>query len=87
MLQAFRQVEAGQDEAARESLQGIGLQSPFLEWKLLLRGLLAYYQGDDVRAVAPMALRHRIIRFLVDARFFFIRESACVRSGSRIDSP
>jgi tetratricopeptide (TPR) repeat protein len=51
VLQAFAQAEVGQDEAARASLQGIGLQSPFLEWKLLLRGLLAYYQGDDVRAL------------------------------------
>src|SRR5581483_9018017 len=32
------------------TLQGIGLRSPFLEWKLLLRGLQAYYQGDDTRA-------------------------------------
>src|SRR5262249_9529630 len=51
VVQAFAQAEAGQDEAARQSLQGIGLQSPFLEWKLLLRGLLAYYQKDDARAL------------------------------------
>src|SRR5262249_34826109 len=44
-------VHAGQDEAARETLQGIGLRSPFLEWKVLLRGLMAYYQHDDVRAL------------------------------------
>src|SRR5262249_31772495 len=49
--QAFKQVEAGQDEEARAALQNIGLQSPFLEWKLLLRGLIAYYQNDDARAV------------------------------------
>lgn len=48
---AFAQLEAGQDDAARETLQGIGLRSPFLEWKLLLRGLQAYYQGDDTRAL------------------------------------
>jgi tetratricopeptide (TPR) repeat protein len=48
---AFAQVEAGQDEAARATLQDIGLRSPFLEWKLLLRGLQAYWQNDDVRAV------------------------------------
>lgn len=48
--QAFAQLTAGQDDALRETLQGIGLQSPFLEWKLLLRGLLAYYQNDDLRA-------------------------------------
>jgi tetratricopeptide (TPR) repeat protein len=51
VLRAFVQVEAGEDDAARDTLQGIGLQSPFLEWKLLLRGLMAYYQKDDTRAV------------------------------------
>jgi tetratricopeptide (TPR) repeat protein len=51
VLTALAQLEAGQDEAAREALQGIGLRSPFLEWKLLLRGLQAYYQGDDARAL------------------------------------
>jgi tetratricopeptide (TPR) repeat protein len=51
VLQVFKQHEAGQDEAAKETLQGIGLKSPFLEWKLFLRGLQAYYQSDDARAV------------------------------------
>jgi tetratricopeptide (TPR) repeat protein len=51
IVQAFAQTEAGQDEQARTSLQEIGLQSPFLEWKLLLRGLMAYYQKDDARAL------------------------------------
>lgn len=51
ILQAFEQAHAGQDDAVRETLQAIGLQSPFLEWKLLLRGLLAYYQNDDARAL------------------------------------
>ncbi len=51
ILQAFAQVQAGQDEAASTTLQGIGLRSPFLDWKVLLRGLLAYYQQDDARAV------------------------------------
>src|SRR5438105_1393442 len=50
VVKAFRQIQNGEDEAAREVLQGIGLQSPFLEWKLFLRGLQAYYQSDDVRA-------------------------------------
>src|SRR5262249_41438768 len=49
--EASRLTEAGQDAAAREALQKVGLRSPFLEWKLLLRGLLAYYQHDDARAV------------------------------------
>jgi tetratricopeptide (TPR) repeat protein len=49
--EAFRQVEAGEDDPARQTLQGIGLRSPYSEWKLLLRGLQAYYQNDDARAV------------------------------------
>jgi tetratricopeptide (TPR) repeat protein len=51
ILQAFRQVQSGQDEPARELLQAIGLRSPFLEWKVLLRGLIAYHQNDDARAL------------------------------------
>ena len=51
VLQAFRQVEKGEDEAAKETLQGLGLKSPFLEWKLFLRGLQAFYQNDDARAL------------------------------------
>jgi len=51
VLRAFAALEAGQDQAAREVLQRIGLRSPFLEWKLLLRGMLAYYQNDDARAI------------------------------------
>src|SRR5262249_22970930 len=78
LLNAFRQVEQGQDEAARETLQGIGLQSPFLEWKVLLRGLMAYYQKDDVRAVenwqrlSQDRLPARLIaplRFQIDAAY------------------
>jgi tetratricopeptide (TPR) repeat protein len=53
--QAFQQVEAGQDDAARATLQAIGLKSPCLEWKLLLRGLQAYYQKDDARALENWA--------------------------------
>jgi tetratricopeptide (TPR) repeat protein len=51
VVQAFSRIEAGQDDSARDLLQPIGLRSPFLEWKLLLRGLLAYYQNDDARAL------------------------------------
>jgi tetratricopeptide (TPR) repeat protein len=78
VLQAFRQLEAGQDEAVRETLAGIGLRSPFLEWKVLLRGLQAYYQKDDVRAVenwqrlAPDRLPARLaapLRFQVDPAY------------------
>lgn len=48
---AFQKYESGDDEAARAALQSIGLQSPFLEWKVLLRGLIAYSANDDVRAI------------------------------------
>ena len=51
ILQAFAHYEAGRDEEARGVLQGIGLQSPFLEWKVLLRGLLAYHTKDNARAL------------------------------------
>jgi len=78
VLLAFRQVESGQDEAARETLQGIGLRSPFLEWKLLLRGLQAYWQNEDERALenwqrlSPERLPARLaapFRFRIDAAF------------------
>jgi tetratricopeptide (TPR) repeat protein len=78
IVQAFAQSEAGQDEQARATLQGIGLQSPFLEWKLLLRGLLAYYQNDDVRAIEnwqrlnPERLPARLaapLRFRIDPAY------------------
>ena len=51
VVQAFAHSEAGRDDDARAALQAIGLTSPFLEWKLLLRGLLAYQVRDDARAV------------------------------------
>jgi tetratricopeptide (TPR) repeat protein len=78
ILQAFAQAAAGQDEQARAALQGIGLQSPFLEWKVMLRGLLAYYQNDDPRALEnwqrlnPQRLPARVVaplRFLIDPAF------------------
>jgi tetratricopeptide (TPR) repeat protein len=49
--QAAAHYDAGRDEDARATLQGIGLQSPFLEWKLFLRGLIAYVARDDARAL------------------------------------
>src|SRR5262249_20252324 len=60
------------------TLQGIGLQSPFLEWKVLLRGLLAYHQKDDPRALEnwqrlnAQRLPARVaapLRFLIDPSF------------------
>jgi tetratricopeptide (TPR) repeat protein len=78
IVRAFGQMELAQDDAARETLQGIGLQSPFLEWKLLLRGLLAYYQNDDLRAIEnwqrlnPERLPARLaapLRFRIDSAY------------------
>jgi tetratricopeptide (TPR) repeat protein len=78
IVRAFDLIEAGQDEPAREALQGIGLQSPFLEWKLLLRGLIAYNQNGDARAVenwqrlTPDRLPAHLaapFRFLIDKAF------------------
>ncbi len=75
---AFRQAEAGQDEEARAALQPIGLRSPFLEWKVLLRGLQAYYVRDDALALEnwqrlnPDRLPARLaapFRFQIDADF------------------
>src|SRR5262249_55715566 len=43
--------EHNRDDDAREAMQGIGLTSPFLEWKLLLRGLYAFYREDNERAL------------------------------------
>jgi tetratricopeptide (TPR) repeat protein len=51
ILTAFQQLEAGQDDGMRDTLLSIGLRSPFLEWKVFLRGLQAYYQNDDPRAL------------------------------------
>ena len=48
---AFAHYDASHDEAARQSLQAIGLNSPFLEWKLFLRGLMAFSANDDARAI------------------------------------
>lgn len=51
VLTAFAKLEAGDDEGARMALQALGLRSSFLEWKLLLRGLQAYWTSDDARAL------------------------------------
>jgi tetratricopeptide (TPR) repeat protein len=75
---AFARYEAGEDEAAREALQAVGLASPFLEWKLLLRGLIACAACDDARAVdnwsrlKPERRPARLaapLRFALDAEF------------------
>lgn len=78
VIKAFSEAEAGQDDAARATLQGIGLRSPLLEWKLLLRGLLAYYHNDDTRALEnwqrldPERWPFRLVaplRFTIDPAF------------------
>jgi tetratricopeptide (TPR) repeat protein len=78
VILAFEQVEQGRDDAARATLQALGLQSPFLEWKLLLRGLMAFYVKDDARAVEafsrlnPQRLPARLaapFRFALDPDF------------------
>ncbi|MDB5311654.1 MAG: hypothetical protein JWO38_5856 [Gemmataceae bacterium] len=55
VLAAFRHHEAGAEAAAREALEPVGLRSPFLEWKVLIRGLLAHAAGDDARAAENFA--------------------------------
>jgi tetratricopeptide (TPR) repeat protein len=48
---AFADYEAGRDDEARGELNSIGITSPFLEWKLLIRGLIAWSANDTPRAV------------------------------------
>ncbi len=51
ILSALQHYEAKRDDDSREALQSIGLGSPFLEWKVWLRGLLAWGADDTVRAL------------------------------------
>ncbi len=78
VLLAFKKHEAGDEAGAREALEPVGLRSPFLEWKVLLRGLMAYAAGDDARAAEnfarldPARLPARMaapLRFVVDPAF------------------
>ena len=78
VLLAFRKHEAGDEAGAREALEPVGLRSPFLEWKVLLRGLMAYAASDDARAAEnfarldPQRLPARLaapLRFAVDPAF------------------
>lgn len=78
VLLAFEKYEAGHDDAARAALEPIGLRSPFLDWKLLVRGLIAYSAADDLRAadnfarLAPARLPARLaapLRAAVDPAF------------------
>jgi len=47
----FEAYRNGDESKLAECLQPIGLTSPFVDWKLLLRGLAAWSNGDDARAV------------------------------------
>ncbi len=55
VVTAFGDYHAGRDADARDALAAVGLGSPFLEWRVLLRGLLAHAAGDDGRAVENFA--------------------------------
>lgn len=78
VLKAFQLYESDKSEEAKEALQGIGLQSPFLEWKVFLRGLMAYAIKDDTRAcenwsrLDPNRLPYKLsepLRLEIDAKF------------------
>ncbi|MBI4578766.1 MAG: hypothetical protein HY718_03635 [Planctomycetes bacterium] len=47
---AFAAFERGNDDAAAAELRPIGLNSPCAGWKWLLLGLVAYAQGDEIKA-------------------------------------
>ena len=49
---ALGAAEAGQHDQAIELVASIGRDSPFCDWKLLVRGLCAHYEGNDERASA-----------------------------------
>lgn len=51
VVSAFDCLHRNDPAAAREAVQPIGLASPFLDWKLLVRGLVAFYTDDPVRAI------------------------------------
>ena len=51
VLKAFAEYAEGRDDSAREVLNAVGVKSPLLDWKLLLRGLIAYSNADDARAI------------------------------------
>jgi hypothetical protein len=51
VLKAFHTYSQKDDEVAKAALNEIGMTSPLIEWKLLLRGLMAYDANDDARAL------------------------------------
>ena len=87
---AFARYERGQDAEALDTLQAIGLRSPFLEWRVLLRGLSAYSRGDDAKALENWQrldserLPWRLVapfRFRIDAAF---RDSQPAETAKRL---
>jgi len=77
ILAAFAQYEAGNDEAARAALEPIGLRSPFLEWKVLLRGLMAFATGEDARAAENFSRLERTrIPFRLCGPYFITADPA-----------
>ena len=50
--EALQAVEKGQDETAVELLNTIPRTSPAADWKLFVRGLIAFYQNDSERVSA-----------------------------------
>lgn len=48
---AFAAYEAGHDDEAKNHLNQVGLASPLMEWKLLIRGLMAWTAKDDAKAM------------------------------------
>ncbi|MDR2642243.1 MAG: hypothetical protein LBC74_05565 [Planctomycetaceae bacterium] len=48
--EAFKLIESRQDTKAIEILASIPFNSPVSEWRLLLRGLIAHYDGDNKTA-------------------------------------
>lgn len=47
--QALQAVADGNDDESATLLQTIGRSSPLVDWKLLIRGLIAFYDGDADR--------------------------------------
>lgn len=50
--EALAAVEQGQDQTALELLNDISRRSPHADWRLFVRGLIAFYAGDIERARA-----------------------------------
>ncbi len=48
---ALRLIEAGADDAAAKAVAGIGFRSPLAPWRMLIRGMVAYYGGTIDQAI------------------------------------